>query len=239
VTVIFRANEGSTIVPVLYKGALDYGAHMAADGIALRNLPGTKPAGEYLFMTLKGLTPGKHRIVTYHNELGDREPAPLTITVGKTVKAEQLMPSKRATNDYEAASACFEVEVAADQDVLISFAAHGAGPVINGFEIDTVDPHKKAIKPMPANDDEHAPPETALRWTAPTSAVAHHFYLGTDSNVIATATQASGEFKGILYTNCYVPLALDTRHPFFWRVDEIDSAGAGRAGDRSHQSGGL
>src|SRR5262249_30657178 len=97
------------------------GAHMAADGIALRDLPGKKPAGERLFMTVKGLTPGKHRIVTYHNELGDREPAPLTITVGNTVKVEQLMPSKRATNDYEVASGCVEVEAKAGEDVDITF----------------------------------------------------------------------------------------------------------------------
>src|SRR5580765_2757937 len=95
VTVIFRASEG-LIVPGLYKGALDYGAHMAADGITVRD-------GSKLLMTLKGLTPGKHRIVTYHNELGDKKPAPLRISVNEKVQVEALMPSKRATNDYEVA----------------------------------------------------------------------------------------------------------------------------------------
>ena len=49
------------------------------------------------------------------------EPASLKIVAGEAVKVEQLAPSKKATNDYEVASAFFDVEAAAGADVVIHF----------------------------------------------------------------------------------------------------------------------
>src|SRR6266853_5997562 len=65
ITVVFRASGDSSLTPVLYKGALDYGAHMAADGIATTGKDGNLGVD----MIIGGLSPGKHRIVTYHNEV--------------------------------------------------------------------------------------------------------------------------------------------------------------------------
>ncbi len=101
ITVTFRAAPGMILKPVLYKGALDYGAHMAADGII---------STEGFEMVIGGLAPGKHSVVTYHNEVRDVRPAALKILVGDRIKVERLLPSKRATNDYEVASAFFEVD---------------------------------------------------------------------------------------------------------------------------------
>jgi hypothetical protein len=70
VTVTFRAAPDGVLAPVLFKGLLDY-AHMACDGIAVK-----EPAGDSgLDMIVSGLTPGKHTLVTCHNEVRDLAPA--------------------------------------------------------------------------------------------------------------------------------------------------------------------
>src|SRR5205809_3636583 len=114
ITVVFRATNGAVFVPLLNKAALDYAAHMAADGIA------TRGSGSAAFdMVIGGLRPGKHTVATYHNEMRDVKPTSLSIWVGDKAQVEDVVPSRRATNDYEVASAFFEVEAVAGRDVLI------------------------------------------------------------------------------------------------------------------------
>src|SRR5262245_51504019 len=62
VTVTLRATAGNTLVPVLYKGTLDFGATMASDGVVTKS-----PNGAGIELVLHGLTPGEHTVVTYHN----------------------------------------------------------------------------------------------------------------------------------------------------------------------------
>jgi hypothetical protein len=117
VTVTFRAAPGGALAPVLFKGLLDYGAHMACDGIVVK-----EPAGDYGFdMILSGLTPGKHTIVTYHNEVWDRAPARFDVLVGETLQIKGFTPTKRATNDYEVGSAFLEIDAVAGKDVGVHF----------------------------------------------------------------------------------------------------------------------
>ncbi len=223
VTVTFRAATDGMLSPVLFKGLLDYGATMAADGITL----GNSANGDGIDMVISGLTPGKHTVVTYHNEVRDHvAPAILDVLVGDDQKVKGLVSTYRATNDYEVASAFLEVEAVAGKDVVIHFQPEKSGAnqslIINGFEIDTADPHKKAIKPSPANDDEHWPNESALTWTAPATATSHQFYFGTDSNAVASATISSPEFKGNLTSANFALPQLDQMKTYFWRVDEVD-----------------
>ena len=81
-------------------------------------------------------------------------------------KSTDFTPTYRATNDYEVASAFLEVDAVAGKDVVLHFRPETSGTnrslIINGFEIDAADPHQKAIKPSPANDDEHWPNESAV-----------------------------------------------------------------------------
>jgi hypothetical protein len=227
IKVAFRADDGETLSAVLFKGALDYGATMAADGITVKN-----SAGDGGFdMVISGLTPGKHSIVTYHNEVRDHVlPASLDVSVGDERMVKGLVPTYRATNDYEVASTFLEVNAAAGKDLVVHFRpsnpSNHPSLIINGLEVDTVDPHKKAIESSPANDDEHWPNESALTWRAPASAISHQLYLGTDSNVVAEATISSPEFKGSLTSANYPLPPLDQMKNYFWRVDEINGAGA-------------
>jgi hypothetical protein len=227
VTVAFRAVPDGIIAPVLYKGSLDFGATMAADGITLKD--STNSRG--IEMVITGLTPGKHTVVTYHNEVRDHvSPAVMDVFVGDAPVVKGLIPTYRATNDYEVASTFLEVAAVAGKDVVIHFRPNEASTnrslIINGFEIDTVNPHLKAIKPSPANDDEHWPNESALTWTAPVGATLHQLYFGTDSNAVATATAGSPEFKGNLASASYPLPPLDQMKTYFWRVDEINGPNA-------------
>jgi len=221
VTVSFRAAPGAALAPVLYKGALDFGTTMAADGFVVK-----APAGNAGFdLVLSGLTPGKHSLVTYHNEVRDLLPATFDVSVNGTPRLRNFAPSFRATNDYEVASTYLEVEAPAGKEVVVHFQPAPAGTnhslILNGFEIDTVNPRLKAIKPSPANDDEHWPNEEPLTWTAPAAGAAHQFYFGTDSNAVATATPSSPEFQGILAATSHPLPQLDPMKTYFWRVDEI------------------
>lgn len=223
VTVTFRAATNEILSPILFKAALDYGATMAADGFTLKN---STNSGNSVEMIVSGLTPGKHTIVTYHNEVRDLVPAKFNVLVGDDLRIRDFTPTKRATNDYEVAGTFLEVDAVAGKDVVIHFQPENSGAnqsiIINGFEIDSADPHKKAVKPSPANDDEHWPNESALTWTAPAAAASHQFYFGTDSNAVANATVSSPEFKGNLSSANYALPKLDPMQNYFWRVDEVD-----------------
>jgi hypothetical protein len=221
VTVTFRAATNETLSPVLFKGLLDYGATMAADGIVVK-----KPGDGNVEMVISGLKPGKHSVVTYHNEVRDLAPATFDVSVGGVTQLKHVVPTSRATNDYDVASAFIEVEAQAGKDVVVDFqpekSTANRSLIINGFAIDQPNPRSQAIKPAPANDDEHWPNESALSWTAPANASAHQLYFGTDSNAVASATRRSPEFKGNLTTATYPIPALDQMKTYFWRVDEVN-----------------
>ena len=227
VTVTFRAVPDGMLTPVLFKGSLDFGATMAADGITLKN--STNTSG--IEMVVGGLAPGRHSIVTYHNEVRDHvSPAVLDVFVGDEQKVQGVVSTYRATNDYEVASTFLEVEAVAGKDVVIRFQPDKSGArqslIINGFEIDGGNPHQRAIKPSPANDDEHWPNASALTWTAPATATSHQFYFGMDSNAVVAATPSSPESKGNLAVASYALPQLDQMKTYFWRVDEINGANA-------------
>lgn len=225
ITVTLRAAPDGVLTPVLFKGLLDYGAHMACDGVAVK-----EPAGAGGFdMIIGGLAPGKHHLVTYHNEVRDLPPAKFDMLAGDAVPIRNFAPTKRATNDDEVASTFLEVDAVAGKEVVIHFRPVPSGAnhslIINGFEIDTLNPRQKAIKPSPANDDEHWPARAPLTWTPPAAATAHQLYWGTNANAVANATPSSPEFRGALSHPSYsFPERLDPRQHYFWRVDEADAS---------------
>jgi len=240
VTVSFGAIPGDTKIagkmpalpvglsPVWFKGLIDYGVHLGLDGIA------SSGTNSEIVMRLSRLTPGKHSLVTYHNEVRDLPPAKLDVLIGETVKLKGVAETRRATNDYELASVFIEFDAEPGKDVLVGFRPDPSSPnrsiVINGFEIDTTDPHKRASKPVPANDEEHFAEGQALAWTPPVGAAKHHLYFGVDSNAVARATPESAEFRGVLSeprfsVSAIRPVGLVGRvRDLFWRVDELVGA---------------
>jgi hypothetical protein len=221
VTVTFQGASGSTLNSIWFKALLEHGVHMSLTGISVK---GPDSDGQIVMM-IRGLSPGKHTVATYHNEVRDITPPKYDILVGETVVVRGLVPTKRATSDYEAGCAYFAVNAQAGKDVVVRFRPDTSGTlrtcIINGFEIDTVDPHKKAIKPSPANDDEHVPVEPVLEWTAPKAAQSHQLYFGTNRDAVAQATETAPEFKGDLRQARYPLPRLDPMKTYFWRVDEV------------------
>jgi hypothetical protein len=225
VTVTLSAATNEMLGSELFKGLLDDDATMAADGVVVKN-PTADGGMDFI---VRGLSPGEHRIVTYHNEVREMQPAAFNILVDGRQVIKNFVPSWRATNDYEMASACLPVKAVAGRDVIVHFqpvkSAANRSIILNGFAIDVPDPHTSAIKPAPANDDEHWPNESPLTWTPAADAVSHELYLGTDSNAVAMATTASPEFKGKLKSAAFPLPRLGHGTNYFWRVDEVDAAG--------------
>jgi hypothetical protein len=223
--ITFKPVSAKTLGHVFFKGLIDYGVHMGCDGIAVTE----KGVDGAIDMVISGLSSGRHTVVSYHNEVRDLRPGRINVFVGHSPRpACSVVSTVRATNDYDVASAYIQFEAVGGKDVTLHFRPADArgSLVINGFEIDTVDPHKKAIKPVPANDDEHVPLETALSWSPAVGAVAHQLYIGTDSNAVDAAKTSSPEFKGSLKDATFQPFSpqnatLNPQLTYFWRVDEV------------------
>jgi hypothetical protein len=213
-----------------YKPLLVFGATMTSDGAA---------ADGTLEMVISGLTPGRHTLATYHNLVTDVPLGRYQIFVDGVPKVDGLRPTTKVHNDADAACAYLEF-TAAGPPVVITFKADGAGPgrevILNGFEIDTPDPNRRAIKPSPADEDGHADADAdagalTLSWSSRTPAASHDVYLGDDREAVAAAGRSSPEFKGNLPSGSYTASGLSSRRDRFWRVDEVDASGGVTRGD--------
>ncbi|MFO0808231.1 MAG: hypothetical protein U0746_06380 [Gemmataceae bacterium] len=214
-TFTLRPVGSDKLTAALWKGGLDTGATMTTDGVIA-------PALE---LVVSGLTPGKHTVVTYHNLFADNAAGPYTVTVDGTPVAQKLKPSRRVARDDDAAFAFVTVEAVAGRDVVIRIESAAGPAVLNGFEIDTPDPARRATKPTPAHADEHVAEEPTLGWVAAKSAVGHHLYFGTDAAAVARATPQSQEYKGRLAAAGYKADGLNVHDTYYWRVDEVYADG--------------
>lgn len=190
-----------------WKAGFDHPARMASDGV-------TAPGLELVF---SGLPAGKHSLATFHNLLTDVKPAAITVSVG-TSKAT-VTPTVRATDDQDVASCFVTFTAEAGKDVVVTIAGN-SGVTLNGFELDRADPVKRAGKPSPVTDDEHAPENPVLKWRAGVGATSHRIYLGAD----ASRLELLGETKEPTFT----PKSLTHHAAYFWRVDEVNPEGVVR-----------
>ena len=210
----------SKLVGVTRKALLETGMHMGVAGMASDD---GRSGGE-LILRIAGLSPGVHTLATYHSEVRDNVSTDYEISIDGHVAIPKFSPSHTAANDEDVASAYLTLNAVAGKDVEVRFRPLTAGGscILNGLALDTPDPHLKARKPIPANDDEHVDPASALTWTTPATAKTHLLYLGTDATAVANATRQSAEFKGELHdAHCPIP-PVDQMKTYFWRVDEIN-----------------
>jgi hypothetical protein len=226
VKVTVRAASGSPgngIAGVMWKGGVDYDVRMANDGVTTKD--GGK--GGQIELVIAGLPAGPHNLVTYHSGVNTGDMSRFDVYVdGKLVK-KGVQPTRRVTNEFDAASVSLPIEAADGKEVVVRFQPEGAGGennvILNGFEIDTPDPARRAIKPSPVHNDEHAAEDVVLKWTAPKTASAHDVYLGTDLNAVLNATKSSPEFQGEQKETSFTPKNLSQYATYFWRVDEHHS----------------
>jgi len=194
-----------------WKPGVAHGATVASDGV-------TAPGGA-LELVLRGLTPGRHGVVTYHNAVGDAAAGPVEVAVDGVVVLKDFRPSHRVRDDADAAAAYFEITATADKDVVVRF--EGDGLILNGFAIGVHDPARQVSRPLPAHADEHAAEEPVLTWVPAKSATTYHVYLGTDADAVAKATPKSPEYRGTRTDARYPTAGLSPLATYYWRVDTL------------------
>ncbi|MFT3869715.1 MAG: hypothetical protein QM715_14770 [Nibricoccus sp.] len=171
----------------------------------------------------------RHSLLTWHNEISAKSQSTCRVSVDGVVKIEKLQPTLRATDDEDAAQVYLEFEAAEGRDVVVLYQPDGSAGVgnvvINGFELDAVNPALQARKPSPANGDEHAPENPVLRWSPAKNAKAHRVYFGQSKEAVEAATPESDECRGVFASPAFETkeLAPDHMRTWFWRVDEIDA----------------
>lgn len=234
---------GAAIQADWWKAGLVHDAMMASDGVYVDG----PNAG--LKLVIRGLKEGDHSLVTYHNSLWDDKAASLEVIVDGVPLAETITPTQRAVNDADVASAYAEFKATSGKDVIVEIRRHAASTaaddtpkrvVLNGLELDTVDPTKKATKPSPATGDEHVPPSPTFVWQKAKDAISHDIYIGADREAVANATRDSQEFanggnisgdaKPEFDTGKVSSSSFGVEDPFatyYWRVDEVYSEKSG------------
>lgn len=228
--------EDGVLTGVWEKRGLAVGATMATDGIA---------APQGLEMVLVGLAPGSHTLTTYHNSLRERAGGAYVVSVVGGSGRTEVVPSLAAAKNTTVARAYLAFAIADDEPVtvrIVSSDSQHPEVVLNGFEIDTVDPRRKATEPHPTHQDRHVDGDdgqVTLRWEAAKSAAKHRVYFSAAADRdlaiarIESANQDAESFVGeVAGAEAVVPVdARNSQRYYAWRVDSVDAAGAVTRGD--------
>jgi len=233
VTVTLRAGgNGGSVRLSGHKSLVVHGVTVGADGAVAT---GVKPVIREIWF--EGLAPGPHTFVGYHHALGGADGV-YTVSTGDR-KIEGIKTSREPRHNDELGTSFMEFEAIDGQPVVIRITASSGNCVIlNGFALDVTDPHKKALKPNPSHCERHADGDNGrikLTWTPSDSAVKHHVYMFSDSDLrtarskLVTTTQKLASVKGCSYT---VPITSNNSllH-YVWRVDSVDAEGNVTCGD--------
>ncbi len=237
------AREGGALRGVWSKSLLATGALMAADGVAADR------GG--LEIELDGLPPGPHTLVTYHSTVSGPPGESYTIAVVDGNASSKLTPSREVSDNADAASGYVEFSAEDGQPVVIRIANDvNADVILNGLEIDGVDPARQAIKPFPADLDWHVDADDRkieLSWTPSAHAAGYDVHvtwdvepLKAEADLAVLGRGHSREFHPSAPRDAERPgrksmtMDADPNLPILhyrWRVDSIDSAGNVTRGD--------
>ncbi|MFT3867414.1 MAG: MBG domain-containing protein [Nibricoccus sp.] len=244
-TALSASRGGTGIIANWFQVGAQGTAKLVSDGIGAG--PVATVAGGEIQMTITGLSPGDHTLLTYHNAVDN--PAtnffgPIDIFVNGTQVVDNLQQTIRAASTLAAATAYLEFSVSGPGDVVtILFSADPAPsvtlppgvnlrrtPFINGFEIDTPNTSRIANTPYPVDFDEHANADEGgltLGWLPALSGnvVSHDVYFGTDLQAVKTATRGSPEYKGNQVSTTFPVSGLSNHLKYYWRIDEINTLG--------------
>ena len=81
--------------------------------------------------------------------------------------------------------------------------------------------------PIPSNGAVDVTQTQILTWIASDNATSHQVYFGADKNAVQSADSGSPEYKGSnnLGSESYDPGKLEWDSTYYWRVDEVETAG--------------
>ncbi len=227
-------SAGGTGITYTYNSVVNTsGWQLGSDGVTVN--PQDNNLDGQIQMTITGLNPGTHSLLTFHNAgdspiaLGTLAPINVYLNGGYVTA---VTPTIR-TNDLNVPIVYLNFTTASTNDVTtVLFAADTTSSAttknvfLNGFEIDTPNTRYQANTPSPANGDEHANCDntTALmQWIPALTAVSNDVYVATDSNAVLTATHASSAWKGTQASTNFLLANINSFQTYYWRVDEIDS----------------
>jgi hypothetical protein len=208
------------------KALVIHGVTLGADGVTGQGL---------LEIEIDGLAAGPHTFTGYHHALGEAT-GTYTISAGNR-KVEDIRPSTEPRHNDEVGTSFIEFEVGAGEAATIRIAADKGGTVIlNGFALDVSNPHKKAIKPVPADLYSHvdgANGAVQLVWTPSGSAVAHDLYFASDPNPDMAEQKLANSRLAKVKGNTYAaPVMMNNAILHYaWRVDSVDVSGNTTRGD--------
>ena len=237
VTVALRAAEGSGSISLAGNKALViHGVTLGADGAVV-----TGERSPVMEIQLHGLTPGPHTFVGYHNSL-DGSTGRYTVSLGDR-KVAELEPSTNPRHNDDVKTSFIEFEAKEGQSVVILLAAEsGRSVYLNGFAIDVSDPHRKALKPLPADLERHANGDDGrvlLSWVPSESAISHQVFLAFDRDYetaehrLAVATKESKEYLASVGGSSLSAPVADNNSllHYVWRIDSVDANGKVTRGD--------
>lgn len=231
ITFTYIGNEETNLVSEWYKVGVqnpNY-ARLVNDGMTIEE----GDAGDRIKMTISGLPPGRHTLLTFHNTVKNPENnsfSPIDIYVDEKLQVDNLIPSNRVLNNIESATAYLHLTAKENRDNMVVFAADSASSasiknvIINGFELNTPNKEHQARSPVPFNGNEHVETGNApldLKWSPAGDADSHDLYFGTDSGAVASATQDSPLYQGNYQDTTFQVDSLYSMHTYYWRIDEI------------------
>ena len=230
ITFVLRSEDPTTKMHCdWWKKGFDHAAIMASDGVGIQS-SNSLPAS--LEMRIRGLKPGMHSIVSFHNFLLDDQVGELSMAIdGRNIIAN-FKPSRRVLHDDDSGSIYGEFEVQEEREVVVTWKANGEqsrSVILNGFSLDVADPRRQARKPHPFDGDEHADELPTLKWTPPSQSKNQQVYFGTNANAVVSAKPTSPEYLGALdaselslKNNRLKSVGiLDPFKTYYWRVDSI------------------
>ena len=245
VTLILRSDGvRASWSKALVQAATD-NSRFTMDGLTLE---GDKTPGEY-HLIIKGLPAGSHTLQTFHNDWAD--PAqycglPIHILVNGVEKAV-VTRSWQKTSTGDAASTMLSFSVASEADsVVLHFYTDAdddfdnetgtqtklsGSPLMNGFELNTIQITSQAKRPYPADLDLHADADEGsivLSWSPASASVKrHHLYFGMDAAQVEAADTSSALYVGArpYADTTYFKAPVSNRQIYYWRVDEEDEEG--------------
>lgn len=226
---------GTSLMANWYKTAMDYpnDARLVSDGITVKN----GESGGEIAMYISGLTPGKHTLLTFHNQVLSPENhtfSPIDIYVDGVRQVHNLDPTDRVDNNANAATAYLHLDARKGKAVVVLFVpdtnanASDRNVFINGFEINTPNIKEQAGWPFPPDRNKHIEAKDnsfTMEWKSPYDVIANDIYFGTDSASVATAGHQSPLFKGTQKSTTYKVNHLYSMTTYYWRVDEVSAHG--------------
>lgn len=236
--------KGQLIKSNWFKLGIQQGDRLTSDGIVVYPSDGSRAE---LSLTIRGLKPGHHSLLAYHNivdgltgriptlQVSIEKDETVTQKKGKKTffkrikKQDILAQGIQQTVREMQASSCgqsyVEFEVTDDQPIVIHYQLESVDNTnnsltINGLVFDKANPKATALNPIPADDDLHVETtngKVTLHWQAGEGAQKHIVYFGASAD----------KLQPVATTNdtTYTTQGLSSANDYYWRIDEVDANG--------------